>query len=313
MKKFAPVITLILLASCAHHQKDQHVAGVGTAHRSIAQVQGVARKFLSSALSSGDNLAYKTVSEMESKLLSDIKANPARFGMTEEASKKLKSLDDIKSERVLAEVLSEAPGILKFGAKARSAAINAIGSQSALASQITLKSLDVSAIKLSAAEQSGLGREVSLRLKNLKSSLVKRGVASESQAAKIYENLFQAAKDLSVKAKGDPGQMLLARQIIDYSTAISERTGKQFLGKGGCMKISGKAVLENKADIAFRTLNDVEAQRLSSYDEIGQALQKNHAEVTNRTTKEACMAVQALTVGRSCGGVYSPSLAPKDC
>jgi len=38
MKKFAPVITLILLASCAHHQKDQHVAGVRTPHRSIAQV-----------------------------------------------------------------------------------------------------------------------------------------------------------------------------------------------------------------------------------------------------------------------------------
>lgn len=311
MKFYAPIFSVLLLASCSHVNQ---TASVGTPDRSIAQVsRRIAEEFLQQASKFGDNAVQKSASEMESALLKEIKSNPSRFGLSDQAAKDLKRLDDVKSERVMAEILSEAPSILKFTPKMKSASMATLADNASLASQVSLKSVDVSKVSLSVSEQTGLGREISLRLKHFKSDLVQRKIASESQAAKIYADLFQAAKDLSAKAKGDPAQLLLARQIIDYSTAISQKTGKSFLGKGGCMKINGKAVLENKAEIAYKTLGDVESQGLKNYDEIGEALQKNHSEVTNRTKKESCEAIRALTSGKACGNVYHPSLSPAGC
>jgi hypothetical protein len=307
MKYCAPLFSLLLLASCA-----QVSPPAPDVQRELASVTP-ARRFLQAALKAEDNILFRTVKEMDDRLVKEIQANPAKFGMQDDAARKLRSLDDIQNERIIAEVLSEAPQILKFSNRARQASMKAIMDEVGIASQISIKSLDNSAIKLAASEQTGLGRDVSLRLKGLKNRLVENRLASEAQAEKIYRNLFQAAKDLSAKAKGDPAQMVLARQIVDYSTIISERTGKQFLGEGGCLKIGGREVLENKADIAFRTMADVEAHRFNSYEDIGRALQKNHAEVTGRTKREACLAIQALSIGRACGGIYAKQLAPPKC
>jgi hypothetical protein len=307
MKVYAPLLSILMLASCSHvHKTPVHT------ERSIATVTPI-KRFISAAVRAEDNVAYKSAREMEDRLLSEVKANPSRFGLSDEASKKLKSLDDVQNERIMAEILAEAPHILKFTPKMKQASMKAIMDEAGMASHLTVSATNLNRIKLAPQEQTGLGRTVSLRLKNLKSNLVSRKIASEAQADKIYKNLFEAAQDLSSKAKGDPAQMTLARQIINYSTMISEKTGKPFLGKGGCMKIKGKDVLESKADIAFKTMNDVESRGLRNYDEIGEALQKNHAEVTNRTVRESCLAIKALTIGKACGGVYSSGLAPKDC
>lgn len=310
MKRFAPVLSVLLLASCAH-QFDKTADTGSKVERSIAQSRRLAEEFLNAAFKSSDNALYKSAADMEGALLKEIKANPKLYGLSDEAASKLKRIDDIKNERVMAEILSEAPTILKFTPKMKSAAAGAVMDQAGIASHIRLKSsFDASKITLTATEQTGLGRTVSMRMKHLQTALVKQGIAP-ADAKKIYDNLFQAAKDLAAKAKGDPAQLLLARQIVDYSTSISELTGKQFLGKGGCVKITGKTVFENKAEIAYRTLGDVESHGLKNYDEISEALQKNQGDVTNRTKKEACQAIEALTVGSACGNVYSPNLKPK--
>lgn len=311
MKFQAPLLLSILLVSSCSHVP--HTAQVGSPERSIAQERRIAEEFFRSAFKAQDNVLYKSGAEMESKLLSEIKANPAKYGISQEAAGKLKKIDSIKNERVMAEILSEAPGILKFSKKMKAASVSSIMHEGGLASHVSFKSIDVSKVKLELHEQTGLGREISLRVKNFQNVLVEAKMVSPAQAKKIADNIFQAAKDLSKMAKGDPSQLILARQITDYSMAISEKTGKQFLGKGGCMKLNGRTVLEAKADIAFKTLDDVNTRKLASYEEIGEALQKNHADVTNRTKKESCLAIKALTVGPSCGNVYSPNLAPKGC
>lgn len=310
MKFYAPLLSLLLISGCSTLNQ---TASISSPNRTIAQERRLAEEFFRAAVKSSDNGLYKSAAEMESKLLTEIKANPAKFGMSKEAAGKLKKIDSIQNERVMAEILSEAPGLLKFTNKMKSASVSAIMHEGGLASHIKLKSIDVSKVKLEIHEQSGLGREISLRIKNFESVLVQGKMVSPAQAKKMAENIFQAAKDLSQMAKGDPSQLILARQITDYSMAITQKTGKQFLGKGGCLKLNGRTVLEAKADIAFKTLNDVDSRKLASYEEIGEALQKNHADVTNRTKKESCLAIRELTVGASCGGVYSPNLAPKGC
>lgn len=309
MKILASLLVLATLASCSHAPAPISV----DVERTVANTSPI-RRFLEAALQADDNVAYKTVKEMEEKILKDFKLNPAKYGITDEAkAAKVKNLDEISNERVIAELLTEAPNLLKFTSKMRTSSMKSIISEVGIATHIKVSSSNLSAIKLAATEQSGLGRKVSLRLKNLKNNLVERNIASAKEADEIYKGLFKASQDLSKKAGNDPKLLALSRQIIDYSTSISEKTGKRFLGNGGCMKIGGRDVLENKADIAFKTMSEIEEKNLKNYDEIGQALQKNHSEVTNRTAKESCLAIRALTIGSPCGEVYAKNLAPRDC
>lgn len=306
MKLTSMLLVLAISTACSTHKSP-------SGGRSVSSYSPL-RQFLEAAVHAGDNTLYKSAEEMQEKLLREVKANPARFGFVDEAQvAKLKSLEEVKSERVLAEVLAEASTILRFTSKMKQESMKAISKESGIAARMRVGALKLDAIKLAPHEETGLGRNVSLRLKGLKSSLVERKIASVKEADEIYKTLFQASQELSQKAGNDPRLLTLSRQIVEYSTAISERTGKKFLGRGGCMKISGKDVLQNKAEIAYKTMSEVEERGLESYDDIGKALQRNHSEVTERVERESCLAIKALTVGEVCGNVYARELAPKDC
>jgi hypothetical protein len=152
-----------------------------------------------------------------------------------------------------------------------------------------------------------LGRTLSQRVMTIEKSLIDQGHSTE-KVKKIMDNIVLTAKQLSKKVKADPSLMPAAQQIIEYSALISQKTGKQFLGKGGCFRLSGSDVLKNKAEIAYRTLKEVEERGLKEYKDIGEALSQQHAKVTGRTVKESKSAICALTVG-ACADTYSRNLA----
>jgi polyhydroxyalkanoate synthesis regulator phasin len=311
MKMKISLISLMLLGSCANFTH-QHVEHTPSFKREIASISPLTR-FLEASLKSSDNV-YKSVDDMERKLLKEIQSDPARYGIPKDYDmSKVKKLDDLPSERVIAEVIADAPRILKFSSKTQKIAFDAIQSEAGLAARISVGTSDLSHVKISMAEETGLGRRVSQQIKNVEYDLVKRGVASQKEAKEIADHLFLSARELAKKAKDDPALKAVARQIVEYSTVISQKTGKKFLGKGGCFKVSGADVLGNKAEIAYRTMKEVDEKGLKNYDELGESLQRNHAEVTNRTRKESCQAIKALAVGSSCGDVYARNLAPSGC
>jgi hypothetical protein len=271
------------------------------------------RKFLEAAFKSSDN-AYRSIEEMEKKIIKELQSNPGRYGIQDNIDvRKITKIDDIPSERILAEVLADAPRILKFSKQTQKLAFQAIQGEAGVAARISLGTTDLSHVKLTPADETGLGRRISQQIKHVEADLVARKIASKKEAKEISDALFVSARELSQKAKDDPSLKFVAKQIIEYSTIISQKTGRKFLGQGGCMKINGKDILANKAEIAYRTMKEIDQKVVKNYDELGLILQKNHADVTNRTRKEACQAIRALTVGPSCGNVYARKLAPSGC
>lgn len=306
MKSVVLLLTLTL-ASCAQFSSQQSDRTIASA------ISSPIRLFLEAAISSSDNI-YRSVDDMERKLLKEIQMNPSKYGIPSGVDVQgIKSLDELPTQRAIAEVLNDAPRILRFSNKTKTIAFNAIKSEAGIASRITLGTTDLSHVKVSLAEETGLGRRVSQQIKDLETSLVTRKLASTKEAKEIADNIFESARELAKMSKSKPELKAVSRQIVEYSTAISQKTGKKFLGKGGCFKITGADALENKAEIAYRMLKEVDEHKMVEYDEIGPALQKHHAEVTNRTRKESCKAIRALSVGPTCGNIYARNLAPSGC
>lgn len=306
MKFLALLLIAFFTVSCGQLQTKDYSSSWS---RSFASGGVILRKFLQAAADSGDNLAYKSVKEMEQKLLSEVKVNPRRFGIPDDFDvAKLKTLDDLPGERYLAEIIQQAPGILKFKSVSRTAAYNAVKREAGIAAKLEFSTTRVANVRLSPADEVGLGRTISKKIKSLESDLVADGVSS-TQAKKIVENIQQSARDLASKAKADPSLKKTATQIIEYSTIISRKTGKNFLGKTGCFKIAGGDVLSNKAEIAYRVMKEMEQEgfeNFNDYAKIGKTLQKHHGDVTNRTAKEACLAVRSLaSVGPAQCDVYA--------
>lgn len=309
MKFLALFLIASFMVSCSQFQSS---SGRSSYSRNFASGGIILRKFLQAAADSGDNLAYKTVTEMEQKLLSEVKVNPRRFGIPDDFDvAALKSLDDLPGERYMAEILQQAPGILKFKSVSRTAAYNAVKREAGIAAKLEFSTTRVANVRLNPADQVGLGKGISKKIKSLEGELIADGVSS-TQARKIVENLQQSARDLAAKVKADPSLKKTAKQIIEYSTIISKKTGKSFLGKTGCFKLAGGDVLSNKAEIAYRVMKEMDKDGFKNFDDyakIGNTLKKHHGEVTNRTSKEACLAVRSLaSVGPAQCDVYAKQI-----
>lgn len=300
MKLLSLLILSAALVGCGHFSSTPDSSRPSV--RTFASGGIILRKFLQAAAESGDNLSYKTVKEMEEKLLKEVKLNPSRFGITDDIDvAALKSLDDLPGERFVAEIISQAPSILKFKSVAKKAALESVQREAGIASKLEFHATNLDNVKLDPADEVGLGRTISKKIKALETNLVDSGVPS-NQAKQIVDNLKQSARDLAEKSKVDPKLRPVANQIIEYSTIISQKTGRSFLGKTGCFKISGSDVLSNKAEIAYRVMKEMEQEGFENFDDygkIGKTLQKHHSEVTNRTSREACLAVRSLA---SAGG-----------
>lgn len=217
-----------------------------------------------------DGARFKNVKELDSFLMRELKKNPEAFGLKPSKVPIGNSIADIKNERVLIELLTEGPRLLKISSKVNIA-------QKTFAANYMIKTSNLDYLNLTQNEQTGLGRQVSLAIKKL------RLETSNEIGTKIFLN----AKALAKMSKGNEAQLILSRQIINQAVLLSESTKIGVLGDLSRIIKDEKLGLEFFADLMFK-LNDMAGSRvlrkrcliqLAIYQIAGEELKKSDEEV----------------------------------
>jgi hypothetical protein len=329
MRKFTLLTILaLLLQSCA-------TTGPNSS-RGIAGLGSVFRRFVEAGIRASDNIAVKTakqvdelVEQTEKKIIADMKKNPHLYGLGDDVNtNSWKNLGDAekelgqKYERVLADVLAKADSLLKFTPKAQKAASSTVEEYAGLASKLDFKAVNITKVQYDPKFATHLGKETDARVKYWYDELVSSGV-NKTDADVMLKNQLATSKQLKKKilAQKDLGQKEIMRKhassIMEDSMIIHQKTGKAFLGEGGCAKIDGIDVYGNFSEITYRTMKQVdEADKLGKkldLEEMQEALIRHHSDVTNRTAKESCFSIRELSTGVSCGKTFAAGLSPKKC
>jgi hypothetical protein len=300
------LISLLLIQACSQIQP---ISSESSERVPAQALSGIVKNFLIAVSKSSDNIQKESVEKMEQKLLKELQSNPAKYGLkNSDEVKQLSKLDDPKYERALSELIADAPRILKLTSKMTKEGVDAIQAHAGVAARMRLSVVDLKKVKVDPSKECKLGRDLSKKIVFMEEDIVASKLATVEEAKEIGDAIRRSAQSLADKSKNDPTMRAISQQIIEYSTLISQKTGKKFIGKGGCMKLSGKDVFNNKAEIAYRTLKDVEETGVNDIKGLKKTLQKNHSSVTGRTAKESCLAIRALTVG-DCADVYARNLA----